>query len=95
MALAFMRAYRQARAAAREMAAAEIARLEAAFFPQIEPAVLTQTVATYQQLGCWQPSPVIAESAFDTTLDVFEYSGIIPRRFRYAELCCLPPDESG
>ena len=95
MALAFMRAYRQARAAAREMPAMEIARLEAAFFPDIDQAVLAKTVATYQQLGCWQPSPVITEAAFATTLDVFEFSGGIPRRFRYDELCCLPPDENG
>jgi NitT/TauT family transport system substrate-binding protein len=94
MALAFMRAYRQARAATRELPATEIARLEAGFFPEIEPAVLARTVATYQQLGCWQPSPVISEAAFETTLDVFAYSGGIPRRFRYDELCCRPPDES-
>ena len=94
MALAFMRAYRQARAAAREMPAMEIARLEAAFFPDIDQTVLAKTVATYQQLGCWQPSPVITEAAFATTLDVFEFSGGIPRRFGYDELCCLPPDES-
>jgi hypothetical protein len=94
MALAFMRAYRQARAAAREMPAAEVARLEAAFFPDIDQAVLARTIETYQQLGCWQPSPVIAEAAFEKTLDVFEFSGGIPRRFRYDELCCLPPDEN-
>ena len=57
--------------------------------------MLSKTVATYQQLGCWQPSPVITEAAFATTLDVFEFSGRIPRRFRYDELCCLPPDDNG
>ena len=95
MALAFMRAYRQGRTAAREMPASEIARLEAPFFPQIDQTVLARTIAAYQQLGCWQPSPVISETAFETVLDVFEFSGMIPRRFRYEELCSLPPDEAG
>lgn len=93
MALAFMRAYRKGRAAARELPAAEIARLERSFFPEIDPEVLTQTVAAYQQLGCWTPSPVISQTAFETALDVFEFSGMLARRFRYKELCCLPPDE--
>ena len=93
MAQAFMWAYRKARAAARDMPADEIARLESGFFPEIDQAVLANTIATYQQLGCWSPSPVIDEAAFQTTLDVFEFSGGIPRRFRYDELCCLPPDE--
>jgi len=93
MALAFMRAYRWGRAAARELPAAEIARLESPFFPQIDLSVLTQTVAAYQSLGCWTPSPVISAAAFETTLDVFAFSGSLPRRFQYDELCCLPPDE--
>lgn len=95
MAQAFMRAYRRGRMAARELPAADIARLEAPFFPEIDIAVLTRTIAAYQQLGCWTPSPVISSAAFETTLDVFAFSDMIPRRFRYDELCCLPPDEQG
>ncbi len=94
MALAFMRAYRQGRAAARELPAAEIARLEQSFFPDIAPSVLTHTIAAYQHLGCWAPSPVISQTAFETALDVFDFSGLLVRRFRYEELCCLPPDEA-
>jgi NitT/TauT family transport system substrate-binding protein len=93
MAQAFMRAYRAARHATREWPASEIAQLEHPYFPEIDIEVLTNTVAAYQQLDCWTPSPVITEAAFETALDVFAFSGMIPRRFAYNELCVLPPDE--
>ena len=52
----FMRAYRKAREWANTASAAEIARAEQGFFPDVDPSVLTQTIAYYQQLGCWNPS---------------------------------------
>lgn len=91
VAQSFMCAYRQGRLAARELPAAEIARLQSPFFPNIDPGVLARTIAAYQQLGCWQSSPEIAKTAFETALDVFEFSGMLPRRFGYGELCCPPP----
>lgn len=95
MAQAFIRAYRRGLAAAREQSADAIAGLLSQFFPAIAVPVLTHTIRTYQQLGCWQTSPVISEPSFQTTLDVFAFSGEISRRFAYSELCCLPPDETG
>src|SRR5512140_3277160 len=51
----FTRAYRKARAWLIATPAAEDAQTEASFFPNIDRAVLTRTIATYQKLGCWTP----------------------------------------
>ena len=91
MARAFMQAYRQGRAAAREMPAAQIARLEAGFFPSIDPAVLTRTIAAYQALGCWAGDETISDQAYQTLLDVFEFSGGLARRYAYDELISPAP----
>ena len=55
MALRFMRAYRKARAGVIAAPAAEVAKAEAPFFPDVDPGVLTNTIATYQTLGNWTP----------------------------------------
>ncbi len=94
MARAFMRAYRRARdhvihADADEIAALE---LEAGFFPDIEPVVLAQTIAAYQQLGCWTPEVAISAAAYENLLDVFEFSGLITRRHAYDEVIVAPPE---
>jgi NitT/TauT family transport system substrate-binding protein len=93
MALAFMRAYRQARKAVMETPAAELAPLLTDFFPDIDPAVLQRTVAAYQHLGCWSEAPRISAEAYEKTLDVFAFSDAITRRHSYDEVCCPPPDE--
>ena len=54
-------------------------------------AVLTQTIATYQKLGCWTPHVEITRPAVEVTLDVFEYSGLITRRHKYDEVIAQPP----
>lgn len=92
MAQAFMRAYRRGQQAALSMSADEIARREADFFPQIDPQVLERTIAAYQQLGCWSAEPTISRTAYERALDVFEFSGLITRRFDYEEVISLPPD---
>src|SRR3546814_3397852 len=79
MAKAFVRAYRRTRAYLNEAPAAEIARAEKRFFPQIDEAVLADCIATYQQLGCWTPHVEITQPAFEATLDVFAYNGLIKR----------------
>jgi NitT/TauT family transport system substrate-binding protein len=91
MAEAFTRAYRKTRAYLNEAPAAEIARAEKPFFPNIDEAVLANCIATYQQLGCWTPHVEITQPAFEATLDVFEYNGLIKRRYRYDEVCVEPP----
>jgi len=91
MAKAFMRAYKKTRAYMNETPAAEIAKAEASYFPDIDQAVLADCIATYQQLGCWTPHPEITEDAFQATLDIFEYNGLINARYAYDQICAKPP----
>ena len=87
----FTRAYRKARAWLIATPAATVAEAEASFFPRIDRAVLTQTIATYQKLGCWTPHVDITRPAFEVTLDVFEYAGLITKRHRYDDVIAQPP----
>jgi NitT/TauT family transport system substrate-binding protein len=88
----FMRAYRKARAWIIAMPAARIAEAEASFFPEIDRAVLTSTIAAYQELGCWTPHVEITRPAFEATLDVFQHAGLVTRRHRYEDVVAAPPD---
>jgi NitT/TauT family transport system substrate-binding protein len=92
MARRFMRAYRKARAWILDTPAGEIARAEAPFFPDIDRAVLSATIAYYQKLGCWTPHVDITRAAFEATLDVFQHAKLITRRHRYEDVVTPPPD---
>ena len=92
MAGAFMRAYRKARAALIATPAAEVADIERDFFPDIDRAVLIDTIATYQKLGNWSPHVEITEPAFQATLDIFQHAGLITKRHPYAEVIAPPPE---
>ncbi len=94
MARAFTRAYRKTRAYINETPAAEIARAEKPYFPDIDEAVLADCIATYQRLGCWTPHVEITEAAYQKTLDIFEYNGLIEERYRYDQVCARPPAEA-
>jgi NitT/TauT family transport system substrate-binding protein len=89
----FMRAYRKAREWINTAAAAEIARTEQGFFPDVDPTVLTQTIAYYQQLGCWSPPVTIARATYEAALDVFLHSRLITRRHPYEQVVVPPPEE--
>jgi NitT/TauT family transport system substrate-binding protein len=91
MARRFTRAYRMARAWLLATPAAEVARAEASFFPEIAPAVLAATIAHYQKLGCWTPHVEITRPAFEVALDVFQHSGLITKRHRYEDVVAPPP----
>ncbi len=91
MARAFMRAYRKTRAYVNETPAAEIARAEQPFFPEVDPAVLTETIAAYQSLGCWSPHVEITRAAFEATLDIFLHAGRITKRHAYEDAIAQPP----
>ena len=91
MARRFMRAYRKARAWLLATPAADVAKAEASFFPEIHPAVLTATIAYYQKLGCWTPHVEITRPAFEVALDVFEHAGLITKRHRYEDVISPPP----
>jgi len=88
----FMRAYRKARAWLLATPAVRVAEAEASFFPEIDRAVLTATIARYQTLGCWTPHVEITRPAFEATLDVFEHARLITRRHRYEDVVAPPPD---
>jgi len=91
MAKAFVRAYRKTRVYMNETPAAEIAKAEASYFPNIDEDVLAICIATYQQLGNWTPHIEITKPAFEVTQDVFEYNGMLKERYQYEQICALPP----
>ena len=90
-AAAFMRAYRKSRAWVNDTPAAEIARAEKEFFPDIHTTVLTDTIAFYQGLGCWTPHVEITPEAYEATQDVFLHAGLITRKHPYGEVVSPPP----
>jgi len=87
----FMRAYRKARAWLLATPARRVAEAEADFFPEIDRAVLTATIAYYQKLGCWTPHAEITRPAFEVTLDIFQHAGLITKRHRYEDVVVPPP----
>jgi NitT/TauT family transport system substrate-binding protein len=91
MARAFMRAYRKTRGYMNEVPAAEIARAEKPYFPDIDEKVLAGCIASYQKLGCWTPHVEITRAAYEKTLDIFEYCGQLKARYRYEQVCAEPP----
>ena len=91
MARAFMRAYRKTRAYINEAPAVEIARAEKSYFPDIDEAALASCIATYQKLGCWTPHLEITESAYEATMDIFAFNGLLKERYPYGRICSLPP----
>jgi len=91
MAKAFMRAYRKGRAWLITTPAAEVAKREAVFFPDIHPSVLEATIAAYQKLGNWSPHVEITRAAFEATLDIYQHAGKITKRHRYEDAIAQPP----
>jgi hypothetical protein len=53
--------------------------------------VLADCLATYQTHRCWPPQVESTEPAFQATLDVFAYNGLIKQRYRYDQVCAAPP----
>ncbi len=87
----FMRAYRKARAFVIQTPAVEVAKVEAPFFPKIEPAVLAKTISAYQKLGCWTPHVEITRPAWEAVNEIFLHSKLITRRHRYVDVIAPPP----
>ena len=83
--------YRKARTWLISTPADAVAKTEAAFFPEIDRAVLTATIAYYQKLGCWTPHVEITRPAFEAALDVFLHSKLITKRHRYEDVVAPPP----
>jgi NitT/TauT family transport system substrate-binding protein len=91
MAKAFIRAYKKTRAYMNDTPAAEIARVEKPYFPDTDESVLADCIATYQRLGCWTRHVEITRAAYEKTLDVYEYNGLVKQRYRYEKVCAAPP----
>jgi NitT/TauT family transport system substrate-binding protein len=91
MAKAFMRAYRKARAWLIATPAAEVAKAETSYFKDVDLAVLTETIATYQKLGNWTPHVEITKPAFEAVNDIFLHAGLITRRHAYEDVVVPPP----
>ncbi len=87
----FTTAYAKTRAFINSASANEVAESMASFFPSVDSSALQSCIATYQQLGCWTPHPEITNAAFEATLDIFEHTGTISERYRYEQVCVLPP----
>ena len=47
--------------------------------------------ATYQKRGCWTPHAEITRAAYEKTLDIFEYNGLVRQRYPYEAVCAEPP----
>ena len=71
--------------------ASEIARAQQPFFPDTDQQVLANCIASYQQLGCWTPHIDITDDAYQATLDIYEYNGLINERYSYGQVCAKPP----
>jgi len=91
MASRFMRAYRKARAWLLATPAGEVAQAEARYFPDVDRAALTKTIATYQTLGNWTPHVEITRPAWESTVDIFLQAGLIKRRHRYEDVIAPAP----
>lgn len=51
------------------------------FLTDIDLGVLSNTINTYQQLGCWNHNGTIGQQEYDTLLKVFEYSQLITKQY--------------
>ena len=94
MAKAFVRAYKKTRAYMNDTPAAEIARAEKPYFPDTDERVLADCIATYQKLGCWTRHIEITQAAYEKTLDVYEYNGLLKQRYPYDQVCAAPPADA-
>ena len=91
-AVRFMRAYRKSRDWVNSASAAEIAKAEQSFFPDVDLSVLTETIAAYQQLGCWNPSVTISSQSYEAALDVFLHADLITQRHPYDQVVGPAPE---
>jgi len=90
-AIAFTRAYRQARQWVNEAPAVDVTKSLSNFFPNIDPVVLTRTIAQYQELGCWQGELAISRGQYQKALDVFLHSRTITHTHRFEDVVTQPP----
>jgi len=83
---AFLRAFGAAREWTQRTPSDDVAAAVQKYFPQIQPGALASSIAFYQRLGCWGGPLDIPRSEYETTLDVFEHSGLLARRHPYEQV---------
>jgi NitT/TauT family transport system substrate-binding protein len=76
----FLKAYGQAREWVRTAPPEAVAEAEAAFFPQVPAAALTDAIRRYQALGCWEGAIEIPRDLYEQALNVFESEGELSTR---------------
>ena len=91
MAKAFTRAYRKSKVYMIEETAIDIARAMKPLFPETDLVALTRCIEAYQKLGCWTPNIEISRSGYEAMLDIYDYNGLITRRYPYEAVCAAPP----
>jgi NitT/TauT family transport system substrate-binding protein len=91
MATAFTRAYREARSWVTRAPASEIADREVVLFPGIERQALSHSIASYQQLGCWDGDLAITRELYEQAIDVFMHRAAVSARHRYEDVVVPPP----
>ena len=70
---------------------AEIAKVEASFFPDMAESAVAAAVGAYQKLGTWSGGIAIEKELYESALDVFEHSGMVGSRHSYDEVVVAPP----
>jgi NitT/TauT family transport system substrate-binding protein len=88
---AFTRAYIKTRNYMNDESAEAIASAQKPLFPTIDLAVLTDCIATYQNMGCWTRHIDITDAGYEAMLDIFEYDGMLKTRYAYDQVCAKPP----
>jgi NitT/TauT family transport system substrate-binding protein len=68
-----------------------VAETEAGYFKEVDREALMRTIDAYQRLSCWDGPMAIPRDAYEISLDVFEYSGLITRRHPYDAVVTAPP----
>jgi hypothetical protein len=82
----FLEAYGRAREWVRSAPVAEILAAEAPFFPGVPAERLSDAIARYQALGCWEGGIEIPRDLYEQALNVFQAAGGIAWRHRYEEV---------
>ncbi len=88
---AFTRAYIKTCNYMNDSSAEEIAKAEKPLFPHIDETVLADCIGTYQKMGVWTRHIDISKDGYNAMLDIFEYDGMLKKRYNYNQVCAEPP----
>jgi NitT/TauT family transport system substrate-binding protein len=83
---AFMRAYLRALRWVIQSPAAEIAEIEASFFPGVSTEALASAISSYQQLGTWRSDPRITREQYELAMDIFIFANVFKERYVYEDV---------